>query len=64
MELVSNEIVDNSDVVGALPVGAPQLHLRFDLAPGFNGLRKDNCKTKRETVQFEDLMRLILEVLR
>ena len=32
--------------------------------PGFNGLGKDNCKTRRETFMFWDLIRLILEVWR
>ena len=36
------------------------LHLTL----GFNILRKDNCKPRRETVKFGDLVRLILEILR
>ena len=36
----------------------------LDLTPGFNGFGKDNCKTRRETFKFWDLMRLILEDLR
>ena len=48
--LVCNKIVDHSDVV--------------DLIPGFNGLGKGNCKTRRETFMFCDLVRLIQEVLR
>ena len=30
----------------------------LDLAPGFRGLGKDNCKTRRETFKFSDLVRL------
>ena len=36
----------------------------LDLTPGFIELGKDNCKTKRETFRFWDLVRLILEILR
>ena len=32
------------------------------LTPGFNELGKENCKTRRETFKFWDLMKLILEV--
>ena len=35
-----------------------------DLTSGFDGLGKDNCKTRRETFKFLDLVRLILEVRR
>ena len=34
------------------------------LTPGCNGLDKDNCKMRRETLSFCDLIRLILEDLR
>ena len=34
----------------------------LDLTPGFNGLGKDNCKTRREAIKFSDLVQLILEV--
>ena len=34
----------------------------LDLTPGFNGLSKDNCKTKRKKIQFWDMVGLILEV--
>ena len=34
----------------------------FDLTPGFNGLGEDNCKARRETFKFWDLVWLILEV--
>ena len=36
----------------------------LDLTPGFIGLGKDNCKTRRETFKFGDLVWLILEILR
>ena len=36
--------------------------LILDWTPGFNRLRKDNCKTRRETFNFWDLVWLILEV--
>ena len=31
-----------------------------DLTPGFDGLGKDNCKTRQETFKFWDLVRLIV----
>ena len=58
--LVGNKMVDRSDVVGASPVSYIFI---LDATPGFNGLGKDNCKTRRETFMFCDLVRLILEVL-
>ena len=36
----------------------------LDLTPGFIGLGKGNSKTRRETIKFGDLVRLILEILR
>ena len=36
----------------------------LDLTPGFKGLSKDNCKTRRETCMFWYLAHLILEVWR
>ena len=36
----------------------------FELTPGFNALGKDNCKMRRETSKFEDLVYLLLEVWR
>ena len=63
--LVGNEIVHHSDVVGASPVGvAPNYIFILDLTPGFIGLGKDNCKTRRETFKFGSLVCLILEILR
>ena len=35
------------------------LQLHIDLTPGFNGLGKDNCKTRRETFKFWDLVNFI-----
>ena len=56
--LVGNKLVDHSDVVGASHV------FILDLTYDFNGLDKDNCKTRRETFNSCDLVRLILEILR
>ena len=58
--LLVNKVVDHSDVVGASPVGA-RLQVHLHSQPGFNGLGKDNCKTRRETSMFRDWVRLILE---
>ena len=55
--LVGNKIVDNSDEVGASPV-------ILNLTPDFNGLSEDNYKRIQETFKFQDLVRLIQEVLR
>ena len=62
--LIGNEIVDHPDAVGASPVGAaPNYFFILDLTSGFNGLRKDNRKTRRESFKFCDLVQLILEIL-
>ena len=55
--LVGNKIVDHSDD-GRCSNYASIL----ELTPGFNISHKDNCKTRRETAQVKDLVRLILEV--
>ena len=34
------------------------------ITPDFIGLGKDNCKTRRETIKFGDLVPLILDILR
>ena len=60
---VGNKVVDHSDVAEALPVGAAPTTSSL-LTPGFNGLGKDNSKTRRETFKFWDLVRLILEIWR
>ena len=36
----------------------------LDLTPGFNALGKDNCKTRQETFEFGDLVRLVIEIWR
>ena len=36
----------------------------LDFKPGFNGLGKDNCKMKRESFNFCDLVCLKLDILR
>ena len=35
----------------------------LNLTPGFNGLAKGNCKTRRQSFKFLDLVHLILEIL-
>ena len=64
--LVGNKIVDHSDVVGASIACRRCSNYIFilDLTPGFIGLDKDNCKMRRETFKFGDLVHLILETLR
>ena len=52
--LVGNNIFDHSNAVYIFIL---------DLTPGFIGLGKDNCTTRRETFKFGDLMRLILQIL-
>ena len=37
-------------------------HRLLDLTHGFNGLRKNNCKPRRETFKYFDSVRLILDV--
>ena len=36
----------------------------LDLTPGFNGWGKDDCKRRRKSFKFGDLVRLILEISR
>ena len=62
--LVGIIIVDNSEVVGAAPVGAASTTSSLYLTLGFNGLGKDNCKTRWETFKLWNSVRLILEILR
>ena len=58
--LVGNRIVDQSDVVGASPVGAAPTTSSFnksvilDLTPGFNILHKEKCMTRRGKFKFSD----------
>ena len=53
LTLVDNKIVDNSDVIGAPPVGAALTTSSFS----------NNCTRIQETFKLWDLVRLILEVL-
>ena len=61
--LEGNKTVDHWDAVGASPVGAAAAAF-YILTPGFNGLGKDSCKTKRETYKFWDLVRLVSDFYR
>ena len=58
--LVGNKIIDHSDVVGASLVGAAPTASALipEWTPGFYRLRKDNCKTRRETFKFWDFVSL------
>ena len=71
--LVGNKFVDHSVLVGWSPVGAapttallPRKAVKFNhslnITPGFNGLGKDNCRTRWETMKYLDLAWLILQV--
>ena len=61
---VGNTIVYYSDVVGAAPSVLRSNNIFiFDLTLSFNGLGKDNCKTRRETFnKFWHLVGLILAI--
>ena len=61
--LVSDEIVYNSDVVGAAPVCSNYI-LILDLSPGFDRMCNDKWKTRQEAFEFRDLVPLILETWR
>ena len=61
--LTGNKIVDYWDVVGSSPVGLPNYIFIPDLTPDFIWLGKKNCKTRRETFNFGDLVCLILDIL-
>ena len=51
--LVGNKIVDNSDVVGASPVGAaPNYIFILNLTPGFNGLGKTTARGDKKYLSF------------
>ena len=59
----STKIVDHPDVVGASTCRRWSNYIFIlDLTSGFNGLGKENCKTKREKGKNWDLVRYILEV--
>ena len=61
---VGNNLVDHSNVVGASRSRRCSNYIFIlDLTPGFNGLGKGNCKTRRESFEFGDLVWLILEIL-
>ena len=63
--LVGNKIADHSDVIGASPGRRCSNYIFIlDLTPGFSGLGKDNCKTRRETGNLGELVRLMLEIWR
>ena len=47
-------------VVGA----APTTYFILNLTPGFNGLAKGNCKTRRQSFKFCNLVRLIASYIR
>ena len=56
--LVGNKIIDHSDTC---PYCSTYIFI-LDLTPSFNGLGKDNCKTKWETSRFMGLVYFIFEV--
>ena len=58
---LGNKIVDHSDVVGASPVGAAPTTSSFSTLH-LASMGKGNCKTRRETFKFWDLVHFILEV--
>ena len=62
--LISNKIVDYTDVVGVAPVSAAPTTFILDLTPDISGLGRGSCKTRRETFKFRDLVLLISEVWR
>ena len=62
--LVGNHLLIAQMYLGHCLSALFQLHLHsiINLTPGFNGLDKDNYKTRRETFKFFYLVWLILEV--
>ena len=64
--LVGNKIVDHSDVVGTSPVSAAPTTSSFSTKhlASIDWTKISICKTRRETFQCWDLVRLILEVWR
>ena len=60
---VGNWIVDHSDVVGAAPVGAAPSTSSFSTwyMASKDWAKTANCKTRRETFKFWDLVRLVLK---
>ena len=60
---VENEIIDHSDVSWSIACRRCSNYIFImDSIHGFNGLGKDNHKTKRETFQLGDSVGLILEI--
>ena len=58
---IANQLVDHSDVCWSIICRRCSNHIFIlDLTPGFNGLDKDNCKTRRETFKFWELMRYVI----
>ena len=62
--VVANKIVDHTDVVGASIAALLQLYLHYRLNTGVFGLHKDTCKPRRETFQFWDRVRLVVDIWR
>ena len=60
LPLFGNNIVDHSDAYRR----CSNYIFILDLTPGFDGLEKDNCKTRRETFEFWYLVQLLLEISR
>ena len=56
--LCNIKFVDHSDVVGAWRRCSNYIFI-IDLTPGFNGLDKDNYKSRQHTFKFRDLVRLM-----
>ena len=60
--LVGNEIVNQSINSWSIACRRCSNYIFIlDWTPGFNGLGNDNCKTRRETCKFWDVVELILE---
>ena len=63
LTLVGIKIVDHSDEVGACRRCSIYIFI-LELTRGSSGLSKDNCKTRRETFKFWNLVHIILDVWR
>ena len=60
--LEGNKIVDHSDAIESIAWWSCSNYIFIlELTPGFNGLGKDNCKTRWETI-LKDLVHFMLEV--
>ena len=63
--LVGNTIVDHFRCISSIACRRCSSYiLTLNFKPGFNGLGTENCKTRRETLNFWNLVRVILEVWR